>query len=167
MIVLVGFMGAGKTTVGRLLADQLGLPFTDADLIIERQAGRPIPEIFATQGEAAFRALEHQVTAGLLAGPEAVLALGGGAAQHPATQRALDRHHVVYLEVGYAEAMGRIGPDAGRPMLRRPDLQKVFRQRLAGYQAVATVVVRTGGRPPAEVCAEILAGLPQASDARP
>ncbi len=87
MIVLIGFMGAGKTTVGRLLAARLGLPFADTDVIIEQRAGRPIREIFATEGETGFRALEHQVTARLLAGSETVLALGGGAVAasgHPA-----------------------------------------------------------------------------------
>ena len=167
MIVLVGFMGAGKTTVGRLLAAQLGLPFTDADAVIEARAGRPIREIFTTHGEAGFRALEHQVTAELLAGPETVLALGGGAVQHAATQHALAGQHVVFLDVGYAEARQRVGGDDLRPMLRNPDLEQIFQQRQAGYQAVATVVVRTGGRPAAAVCREILAQLPQPSDARP
>ncbi len=166
MIVLIGFMGAGKTTVGRLLAARLGLPFTDADVSIEERAGLPIGEIFTTQGEAAFRVLEHQVTAELLAGPEIVLALGGGAVQHPATQRALAGHHVVFLEVGYAEARQRVAGDELRPMLRNPDLEQIFHQRQAGYQAVATVVVATGGRPAAAVCQEILAQLPQPSDAR-
>jgi shikimate kinase len=166
VIVLVGFMGAGKTTVGQLLAARLGLPFTDADVSVEERAGRPVREIFTAQGEVGFRALEHEVTAELLAGPETVLALGGGAAEHPATQRALAGHHVVFLEVGYAEARQRVGGDELRPMLRNPDLEQIFQQRQAGYRAVAAVVVRTGGRPAEAVCQEILAQLPQPSDAR-
>jgi len=79
VIVLVGFMGAGKTTVGHLLAERLGLPFTDSDQVIEQRAGRPVRQIFAEDGEPAFRALEHQVIASLLDGPDLVLALGGGA----------------------------------------------------------------------------------------
>jgi shikimate kinase len=78
VIVVVGFMGAGKTTVGRLLAAKLGVPFTDSDHVIERAAGRPIPRIFADDGEPAFRELEHAVIADLLNGEDAVLALGGG-----------------------------------------------------------------------------------------
>ena len=81
MIVLVGFMGAGKTTVGYLLSERLGLPFVDSDVIIEQRSGRSVPQIFAEDGEPAFRALEHQVIAGLLDGPALVLALGGGAAE--------------------------------------------------------------------------------------
>jgi shikimate kinase len=79
VIVLVGFMGAGKTTVGRLLAARLGVPFTDSDHVIEDRAGKPVRQIFADDGEAAFRALEHQVIADLLGGPDIVLAVGGGA----------------------------------------------------------------------------------------
>ncbi len=166
MIVLIGFMGAGKTTVGGLLASRLGLPFADVDVIIEQRAGRPIREIFAAEGEPGFRALEHQVTAGLLAGPGAVLALGGGAVQHPATQRALDGHHVVYLEVGYAESMDRVGGDELRPVLRNPGLEELFRHRLAGYRAVAVHTVSTAGRPPDAVCQDILDWLPQVTDIR-
>ena len=101
MIVLIGFMGAGKTTVGHLLAERLGLPFMDTDLVIEQRTRRSVRDIFATDGEPAFRQLEHTVTAELLAGPDAVLALGGGAVLHPETQRALGGHQVVYLKVGY------------------------------------------------------------------
>ncbi|HJY66700.1 MAG TPA: shikimate kinase, partial [Streptosporangiaceae bacterium] len=68
MIVLVGFMGAGKTTVGHLLSERLGLPFADSDLIIEQRSGRSVPQIFAEDGEPAFRSLEHQVIADLLDG---------------------------------------------------------------------------------------------------
>jgi len=166
MIVLVGFMGAGKTTVGRLLAGRLGLPFLDTDTVIEQRAGRPVREIFAAGGEPAFRALEHQVTAELLAGSPAVLALGGGGVQHPATAAALAGHDVVYLEVGYPESMDRVGRDELRPMLRNAGLAEIFRHRLAGYQAVATWTVTTDGRSPEAVCADILARLAPATDLR-
>ena len=124
MIVLVGFMGAGKTTVGRLLAAKLGVPFTDSDHVIEARAGKPIPRVFADDGEPAFRQLEHEVIAGLLRGEDTVLALGGGAAAHAGTRAVLAAAAVpvVYLRVSYAEAMGRVGGDRGRPMLARADV---------------------------------------------
>ena len=159
MIVLVGFMGAGKTTVGRLLAAELGLPFTDLDTAIEEQQGRTVQEIFAAGGEAAFRALEHQTLARLLAGPDLVLALGGGAAEDPGSQRLLREVQVVYLEVGYDEALRRVGGDSRRPMLRRPDLADIYQRRLAAYQEVATLTVATGGQRTREVCQQVQAGL--------
>ena len=154
--------GAGKTTVGQLLSGQLGLPFLDADAVIEERAGCPVPQIFAERGEPAFRELEHETIAGLLAGdsgPRMVLALGGGAVEDARTRRLLIAADVVYLHVPYAGALARIGGDAGRPMLSRPDLEAVYRRRLAAYQAVATHTVRTDGRAPADVCGEIVSRL--------
>jgi shikimate kinase len=159
MIVIVGFMGAGKTTVGRLLAEKLGLPFVDTDLVIERRAGRSVREIFETDGEPAFRMLEHEVTAELVGGPDAVLALGGGGAEHPATRRSLRSSHVIYLQVGYEESMLRVAHDADRPLLRAPDLEAIYRRRLAVYEAVATQIVATDGRPPEAICLEVLGRL--------
>jgi shikimate kinase/3-dehydroquinate synthase len=156
MIVIVGFMGAGKTTVGHLLAGRLGLPFADTDLVIEQRTGRSVRQIFEADGEPAFRALEHEVTAELLGGPDAVLALGGGAVEHPATQQALRASQVIYLQVGYEESMLRIARDECRPLLRAPDLEAIFRRRLASYEAVATQIVATDGRRPEAVCLDIL-----------
>jgi shikimate kinase len=167
MIVLIGFMGAGKTTVGHLLGERLGLPFMDTDLVIEQRTQRSVRDIFGTDGEPAFRELEHTVTAELLAGPDAVLALGGGAVQHPATRQALHGHHVIYLEVGYAESMLRVGQDAYRPLLRDPGLEDIFRRRLASYQAVATQTVPTGKRRPEAICLDILARLGRTPAERP
>jgi shikimate kinase len=159
VIVLIGFMGAGKTTVGHLLAGKLGLPFIDSDVVIEERGGRPVRQIFADDGEEAFRALEHETVAGLLGGRDAVLALGGGAVEHPATQAVLRPAHVVYLHVGYPAAVARVGGDDGRPMLRRPDLEAVYQRRLAAYAAVATVTVPTDGRGPEDVCLDIVEHL--------
>ncbi len=169
MIVLIGFMGAGKTTVGRLLAAKLGLPFTDSDEVIEERAGLPIPRIFARDGEPAFRQLEHEVIAGLLAGPGAVLALGGGAASHPVTRSLLGPVPVVYLRVGYAEAMSRVGGDSGRPMLARPDVPALYAERRSLYASVATLTVDTDARPPEEIALAVLAALddPPPSTRRP
>ena len=165
MIVLVGFMGAGKTTVGNLLATRLGLPFADSDHVLEHHAGRPIRQIFAEDGEEAFRALEYEVIAGLLDGPPAVLALGGGAPGHPPTRDRLacdPAAEVVYLHVGYAQAMLRVGGDADRPLLARPDLPALYERRLAVYAAVATLTVRTDGRRPEDISEDILARLVRA-----
>ena len=160
MIVIVGVMGAGKTTVGRMLADRLGLPFVDSDLVIEDRAGRPIREIFADDGEPAFRLLEHEVIADLLGGPDAVLALGGGAASHTGTRSLLAAVPVVYLRVSYAEAVNRVGGDTGRPMLARPDVRAVYAERQAIYESVATIVIDTDARSPDDIALDILSRCP-------
>jgi shikimate kinase len=164
MIVLVGFMGAGKTTVGRLLAAKLALPFADSDHVLEDQAGLPVRRYFAQYGEPAFRQLEHEVIAGLLTGSgggtEGVLALGGGAAAHPGTRRLLAGVPVVYLRVSYAEAMKRVGGDTGRPMLARPDIEQVYAERDALYAAAASCTVDTDARTFDEIVLDVLAQLP-------
>jgi shikimate kinase/3-dehydroquinate synthase len=165
VIVLVGFMGAGKTTVGHLLSERLGLPFVDSDLVIEQRAGRSVPQIFAEDGEPAFRELEREVIADLIDGPEAVLALGGGAAEHPETKVRLKSARVVYLQVGYAEAMGRVAGDEYRPLLRRPDLDALYQHRLDVYAEVATLTVATDGRRPEAVSQDVLAQLADLSSA--
>jgi shikimate kinase len=167
VIVLVGFMGAGKTTIGTLLAARCGLPFTDSDQVIEQRAGRPVRQIFAADGEPAFRALEHQVIAELLAGPAAVLALGGGAAEHPRTRdRLATALAVVYLQVSYEQALRRVGGDPERPLLARPDLAATYRRRLPLYASLATVTVPTDGRSPEAISEDILARLDRVPAAR-
>jgi shikimate kinase len=160
VIVLVGFMGAGKTTVGQLLAAELGLPFADADVVIAERAGIPVPQIFAERGEPAFRELEQETIAALLAGPELVLALGGGAVEHEQTRRVLKAAgHTIYLHVRYEAALDRVGGDDGRPMLQRPDLAAVYRRRLDAYSGVATLTIDTEGRDPELVCTSIVRRL--------
>ena len=166
MIVLVGFLGAGKTTVGRLLADRLDLPFRDADHVLVEREGRSVADMFATDGEPAFRALEHAVVIDLLDGPDVVLALGGGAVEHAGTAQALEAlpqrrpgARVVHLQVSLAEARARVGDDRGRPMLVRPDLDAVHARRVPGFAAVATLEVATAGRTPAEVADAVAASL--------
>jgi shikimate kinase len=160
MIVLVGFMGAGKTTVGTLLAARLGRPFVDSDQVIEQRAARPVRQIFAEDGEPAFRALEHQVIAELLDGPPVVLALGGGAPEHPATKDKLADAQVVYLHVSYEQALQRVGGDRdpkSRPLLASPDLAGLYDRRLGVYAGVATLTVQTDDRDPRDVTEDILA----------
>lgn len=161
MIVLIGFMGAGKTTVGGLLAGRLGLPFHDTDVEIERCAGRPISDIFAISGEPAFRDLEHRVVADLLGGQEAVLALGGGAPEHSVTRKLLaeSKADIIYLRVSYDEAMARVASDPLRPLLALPGLDERYRRRLELYPVTATVTVATDARTPAEIAQHIIARL--------
>ena len=160
MIVLVGFMGAGKTTVGRALARQLGTPFVDADEEAERVAGRPVAEVFAAQGEEAFRDLEEEVVAGLLAGPERVLSLGGGACGREGTRRRLAEHAVVHLDVSFAESVRRTAGDPGRPMLARPGLADLHAGRRAVFVRLAVLTVPVDGRTVDEVVRDILASVP-------
>jgi shikimate kinase len=161
MIVLVGFMGAGKTTVGRLLAAKLGVPFTDSDHVIEARAGKPVPRIFADDGEPAFRQLEHEVIADLLNGEDRVLALGGGAPAHEGTRALLAAAAtpVIYLRVSFQEAMNRVGGDRGRPMLARPDVAKLHGDRDPYYARAATLTVDAGDRSPEAIALDILTRL--------
>jgi shikimate kinase len=159
VIVLIGFMGAGKSTVGQLLANRLELPFYDVDRVIEQRAGTTIPQLFDRHGEAHFRALEQVTVTELVTGPEAVVALGGGAVEHDQVRTALLGARVVYLSVSHEQALSRVGGDAGRPMLRRADLAELHEHRTRAYRSVATLVVATDGRSAAAVADEIATTL--------
>lgn len=159
MIVLVGFMGAGKSTVGRLLADQLGLPFADSDELIEQATGLSIADIFEGFGEAGFREIEARVIVEQLAGPPGVFALGGGAVTSTPVRAALVGHDVVLLEISLADALSRVGGDPRRPLLHRHDLEQIFAGRAGQYRAVATLTVAAAGRSPQEVAQEIAAAV--------
>jgi shikimate kinase len=161
VIVLVGFMGSGKTTVGRLLAGKLGVPFADSDHVIEARAGKLIPRIFAEDGEPAFRQLEHEVIADLLSAEDRVLALGGGAVTHEGTRAVLAAAAVpvVYLRVSYAQAMSRVGGDRGRPMLARPDVARLHADRDPLYARAATLTVDAGDGSAEEIALSVLGGL--------
>jgi len=170
MIVLVGFMGAGKTTVGHMLAEKLGLPFVDSDLIIESRSGRSVPEIFAADGEPAFRELERAAVAAELAEHDGVLGLGGGAVLDERTQGLLAGRPVVYLETSFAELAKRVGMDRPRPLLiginPRAQLKTLLDQRRPVYSGLARLTVATDGREPADIAAEIAALLQEATAGR-
>ncbi len=159
IVVLVGFMGAGKTTVGHILAEHLGLPFVDSDVLIEQRLGRSVRDIFASEGEARFREIEHQTITGLVRAGEAVLALGGGALVDGRTRVVLRNAHIAYLRVGYPEAMARVRGDEYRPMLDRADLQEIYQTRLPIYEELSAFTVDTGGRRPDAVAMDVLAQL--------
>jgi len=157
-VVLVGAMGAGKSTVADLLAASWGLPARDTDHDVEAAAGKPISEIFVDDGEQRFRALERAAVAAALAEHHGVLALGGGAVLDPATQELLAGHRVVFLRVGLSDAVKRVGLGVGRPLLLgnvRSRIKTLLDERTAIYEAVATHVVDTDGRTPEDVAAEV------------
>lgn len=146
-LVLVGAPGSGKSTVGALLAQRWGEPFADVDAVIEARTGKTVAEIFADDGEPAFRALEEATTAELLDEP-GVLALGGGAVLSAATRQALSAVPVVWLQVTVAHAAGRVGLNEARPLLLgnvRGRLVRLLAERAPLYAEVATVVVDTDG----------------------
>lgn len=154
-VVLMGFMGAGKSTVGYMLAEKLSLPFVDIDILIEHRTSRRVRDIFTEDGEAEFRRLEHETVVEVLSGPDAVVALGGGALQHPGTREALRNVTAVHLEVTYEEAILRIGNDDLRPMMARPDIRDVYDRRLGVYREAADLSVKTDLRRPEEVVEEL------------
>lgn len=186
LIILIGPPGAGKTTVGALLAARLGVGFTDTDAVIEAAAGKPVSDIFISDGEPEFRRLEREAVAASLAASEAsrsgvggtgtgngttsagtpvtgVLGLGGGAVMDEATQARLAGRAVVYLETGFAELAKRVGLDRARPLLigtnPRAQLKSLLDQRLPVYGRLAWLTVGTDGRDPEEVAAEIAAAV--------
>ena len=162
VVVFVGAPGAGKSTVGAAVAELLGVPFADADALIEQRAGKPIPEIFFDEGEDAFRALEREIIATALREFDGVLALGGGAILHEGTRRILGAYQVVYLSVELSDAVKRVGLGAGRPLLSvnpRATLKYLLDQRRPLYASVATYTIVTDGRTPEDIAAEAAALL--------
>ncbi|OKJ01077.1 shikimate kinase [Kitasatospora sp. CB01950] len=161
-VVLVGPPGSGKSTVGRVLAERLGLPFRDTDEDVERTAGKPIPEIFVDDGEPHFRQLERAAVAAAAAEFSGVLALGGGAVMASATREVLAPLPVVFLEVALADAVKRVGLDAPRPLLAvnpRARWRELMEARRPLYLEVATAVVDTQGRTPEQVADAVLEAL--------
>ncbi|HCT77866.1 MAG TPA: shikimate kinase [Micromonosporaceae bacterium] len=159
LAVIVGAPGAGKSTIGRTLASELGVSFRDTDSDIELAAGQPIPDIFVDEGEEHFRALERYAVAKALSDHDGVLAVGGGAVLATQTRALLKEHTVVYLTVDLADAVHRVGLDSGRPLLMvnpRATLRFLLEQRRPLYEEVATYTVDTAGRSPEEITAEIV-----------
>lgn len=148
MIALVGLPGSGKSTVGRMLARRLGLPFTDSDHAIEQRIGCSIAAFFAREGEAAFRDIEEDVIRELCA-QEGVIATGGGAVLRPANRERLrSSGHVIYLRTTPEEVWRRTRHDKGRPLLQVADplrkLRELHDERDPLYRETAQFVIETG-----------------------
>ena len=157
-VVLVGPMGAGKTTVAGLLAEAWGVPVRDTDHDIEAAEGRTVSDIFVESGEDHFRELEVAAVARAVAEHTGVLALGGGAVMRAETRELLADVPVVFLRVGLSDAVKRVDLGIGRPLLLgnvRARIKALLDERTPVYESVATHVVDTDGRGPDEVASEI------------
>ena len=144
------------------MARAVGLPFRDTDADIIATTGKAISDIFVDDGEDAFRALERAAVTAALSSFDGVLALGGGAVLAESTRTLLRGHTVVYLSVELPDAVSRVGLGAGRPLLTvnpRATLKYLLDQRRPLYEEVATVTVRTDGREPADIAAEVIAAI--------
>lgn len=162
LVVLVGAPGSGKTTVGGLLADRLGLDFRDTDADVERASGKSVADIFVDDGEDRFRQLEREAVERALEEHPGVLSLGGGAVLDEGTRTRLGPRFVVWLQVSAAVAVGRVGLSAPRPLLLgsvRSKLVELMRRRAPLYGQVADLTVDTDDCDPAEVAAEIVRAL--------
>jgi shikimate kinase len=167
-VILVGVPGSGKTTVGRLLAERLGVGFRDTDEDVAQAEGKPVPEIFVDSGEAHFRALERAAVAAAVVEHDGVLALGGGAVLDESTRALLREQPTVWLQVGAASGAKRVGMDVPRPVLLgnvRGRLATLLAERGPLYAEVARVSVDTEGRDPSDVADEVLRVLQPEDDA--
>lgn len=165
-VFLVGMMGAGKTTVGRLLARRLKRAFFDSDHEVERRCGVKIAVIFDIEGEAGFRARESAVLAQLAAQQDVVLATGGGAVLAEANRRLLAAGgSVVYLHAPPAALYERVRQDRNRPLLATPDplarMRELYSMRDPLYREVADIVVDTGRQSVQDLAREVLGRLRQ------
>jgi shikimate kinase len=161
-VVLVGPMGVGKSTVGQLLAERLGVAYRDTDDDIVAVEGRSIAEIFVDEGEPVFRAIEKRAVRQALAEHKGVLALGGGSILDADTRELLAGQQVVYLSMDVEEAVKRTGLNAARPLLAvnpRKQWRELMEARRHLYESIATAVVATDGRTPEEVTQNALDAL--------
>lgn len=163
-LVMVGPMGAGKTSIGRRIAERFSLDFVDVDHAVIEENGASIPAIFEAVGEAGFRAREHIALARLLDGEGQVVASGGGAVLDPANRALMrERGFVVYLHVGVETQLARVGRDRNRPLLqgvdRREVLTRLLEVRDPLYREVADLVLNADRLTPGEATAALVGRL--------
>lgn len=160
-LILIGFMGAGKTRVGEDLARRLRLPFIDTDTRVEKSAGMSVADIFRRRGEEGFREVEGGVIDGLGKERPSVVSCGGGAVLRPSNRETLRRlGSVFYLKVPPSDVLERLEGDDGRPLLAGPAgrgerVERLLEEREPAYLETADHVIETGGRKPGEVAGEI------------
>jgi shikimate kinase len=155
-VILIGPMGSGKTTIGQLLASQLGIPFRDTDHVIEEKAGKSVSDIFLEDGEDEFRILEKKVLRDELLSDNTVLALGGGAPISVDAQSALRAiaSPVVYLDISLATVAPRIGFNRDRPLLLhnpRGQWQTLMEARRPIYESIADSVIDVNEKSESEI----------------
>ncbi|MEO7742152.1 MAG: shikimate kinase [Usitatibacter sp.] len=163
-IFLVGMMGAGKTTVGRALAQRMQMSFADTDKVLVERTGVPVATIFEFEGEAGFRRRESAVLAELAEGPQCVVATGGGAILAPVNREVMRSHGtVVYLRARVEHLWERTRHDTNRPLLATPDpratLARLLEERDPLYREAAHVVVDTGMQSAGTLAARVMAAL--------
>ena len=157
-ISLIGFMGSGKSTVGRLLAEKIGYWFLDLDEIIESKAGKPVREIFITKGEEEFRRLETEALYSLTGRNQLVIATGGGAPIRKENRAFFQKElFTIYLEVSFKEFLKRTGENVVRPLLKLPrdQLTALYEKRLPVYRDLGRLIM-TDGKSPEKITEEIV-----------
>jgi shikimate kinase len=164
-VALIGFMGSGKSTIGKRLARRLKKTFIETDQLIEERAEKPIAEIFRQQGEGGFRNLEEEIINDItVATQNAVISCGGGIVVRPSNiDRLKGSSSIIYLEIETAALQNRLANSRKRPLLNRPDRDKFIEElhetRRPMYEAAADIVIKTGNRPFAAVISEIVEKL--------
>jgi shikimate kinase len=163
-IFLVGMMGAGKTTIGRALAQRLDRPFIDTDRLLVERCGVPVATIFEIEGEAGFRRRESALLAEVSVQPGQVIATGGGAILDPANRAVMHRHGtVIYLRARLESLWERTRHDSSRPLLATPDprgrLAELLAERDPLYRETAHLVMDTGSQSAATLVGRIVAVL--------
>ena len=159
-IILVGFMGTGKTAVANNLAHKTGMPLLDTDTIIEQRAGKPITAIFAEDGEPAFRVLENQVAAELAQPSGSIISTGGGIVKNPENIKLLEKGGLVFcLQASVDEILRRVADDTTRPLLHTPDrrvkIESLLTERAPLYAAIPHQI-QTDNKTIEQVADEIL-----------